>query len=475
MALDILLFFIHFLLILSVIFLEHKNSNEALLWVCILSLFPVAGIFFYLIFGSTTAIKLTYAIHNKKLEKAYRQRIQEQLDSVAHAHVRPGDDTMQQVEAMVRFNMNYSESLLTQYNQIEQITNGKENYARLFADLQAAEHSIHIQYYAIHNDMVGQQLLDILTKKAKNGVQVKVMFDGFGSLTTPNRFFAPLVKAGGEFRRLKTFLTHYRNHRKIVVIDGKIAYTGGMNIGKQYQNMDKKKTPWRDTQIRVEGDGVYMLQYYFLSDWISSVRAKSLAAFQLDTQRLFPAHSIKKELYCQFVAGGAVNDKEYIKMSYLKMISSARESIRLQTPYFIPDGSIMDALKMAAASGVEIQIMLPNIKPNFFLEHVNNYYVSQLLDYGVKVYRYQGYIHAKTMSIDSLVTCIGSVNLDMRSLQVDDEICGFVYNEQFAADYEIIFEMDKLHCKELDYAAFRNRSFLSKMAERFFCLFAPLM
>lgn len=470
-----IIFIINLALILSVVFIEHKNPSEALMWVAVLSILPVMGIVFYLIFGSTFGIKITCLIRNTKLHNEYRKSIYNQLEGIKKEHINLDNPLEKKLKGMIQFNLEYSESLLTEYNDIEQIISGKDKYEKLFGDIDKAEKSIHIQYYSIHDDIVGRALVEHLTNKAKEGVQVKVMFDGIGSITTSTRMFLPLIKEGGLVKRIKPYFTHYRNHRKVVVIDGNIGYIGGMNIGKQYANLDRKKTPWRDTQVRIKGDGVYLLQYYFLYDWFYVNKEKELDLEYEAMEELFPPHNIRKVLPCQFVAGGVNTDKEYIKMSYLKMISSAADKIIIQSPYFIPDSSLMDALKMAAASGVKIEIMVPNIKPSFFLQPVGDYYIDQLLDYGIKVYRYKGYIHAKTMSIDSVITCIGSVNMDIRSLQVDDEICAFVYDEQFATEYENIFKNDKKNSLELDYESFKNRSFGKKVLERFFRLFAPLM
>lgn len=462
-------------LILLVVFIEHKNPREVLLWVAILIVLPVLGIILYLIFASTIDIKLAYYIKNKKLDNMYRKHVYEQLNKMKVERVNTENLTQRRMREMIQFNLSYSEGLLTENNRIEQITDGKEKYKRMFRDIDEAQTSIHIQYYGIHNDLVGHALVAHLTQKAKEGIQIKVLFDGMGSLSTPNKMFRPLIEVGGKVKRIRPYLTHYRNHRKIVVIDGKIAYMGGMNIGKQYMNLGKKKKPWRDTQMRVIGDGVFALQYYFLYDWFYANKAETMELTDHQLADLFPSHQVSHFLPCQFVAGGVHTDKEMIKMSYLKMINCAQEKILLQSPYFIPDESILDAFKVAAASGVEIEIMLPQIKPSFFLQPVGDYYIDKLLDYGVKVYKYKGYMHAKTLSIDGVITCIGSVNMDIRSLEIDDEICGFMYDEAFTREHEAIFKKDKENAIELDYEAFRRRGMGRKILERVFRLLEPIM
>lgn len=471
----LIIFIINIALILSVVFIEHKNPNEAVLWIAVLTIFPIVGIIFYLIFGSTLGIKIRYLIREHKLSKGYYKYVYEQLNQVKSRYIYSEDPMKNNLKGMVEFNLNYSHGLITKYNEIETIISGKEKYNRLFKDIKEAQKSIHIEYYSIHNDEVGIALVEALTKKAEQGLDIKVMFDKMGSITTPMKMFNPLIKSGGKVRSVKPYFTHYRNHRKIVVIDGKIAYIGGMNIGKQYANLGKKKNPWRDTHIRIRGDGVYVLQYYFLGDWIFANKKENIDFYNKNIEVLFPTHNINNYLPCQFVEGGVNTEKESIKMSYLKMITSAKDRILIQSPYFIPDSSIFDALKMALASGVKVEVMLPEIKASFFLQPVGDYYIDKLLEYGIKIYKYKGYIHAKTLSIDGLVTCIGSVNLDIRSLQVDDEICGFIYDENFTRKHELIFENDKKSCNELDYEKFIDRGFWRKAQERFYRLFEPLM
>ncbi len=211
------------------------------------------------------------------------------------------------------------------------------------------------------------------------------------------------------------------------MIDHAISYIGGMNIGKKYANLDKVKTPWRDTQVRMVGPCAQVLDEYFLTDWLCAVRRRDWDGAVAYVDSIHPRTDGQNANLCQFIVGGVDTDKESVKMCYLSMIRSAKKRIRIQTPYFIPDASILDALKTAAAAGVEIELMIPGIKASFFLDPVTTYYCGQLLGYGAKIYKYSGYIHAKTLVVDEELCCIGSVNMDVRSLKVDDEICGVFY------------------------------------------------
>ena len=464
----LLLFLIYILSIITVIFVERKRPTEAMLWVFIMICLPYFGTILYFIFGNTITIKLTSYLRKKRLNKLQQESRIPNLDVSF-------DLLSDEDEQVILFNKTYNQSPLTCYDDIAVYTDGKHHYEQLFADLKQAKDCIFIEFYTIHHDVMGEALVSTLTKKAKEGVTVYVLCDFIANLSTPKKMFQPLLDAGGHVIRLKPYLTHYRSHRKIVVIDQHISYIGGMNIGKQYADMGKKKRPWRDTQVRLTGACSQILMRYFLSDWLCAIKKKDWNQTLATLSNLqLPAYE-HNENFCQFIIGGVDNNKEAVKMGYLSMIRSAKKSIRIQTPYFIPDASILDALKTAAAAGVSIELMIPGIKASFFLDPVTTYYCGQLLEYGAKVYKYHGYIHAKTMIIDDELCCIGSVNMDMRSLMVDDEVCGIFYDNDFVHHYHDIYSSDITNCTEYGYKEFLQRTKKERIAESFFLLFAPLM
>lgn len=409
--LHLILFIIYISMILMVIFVERKRPTEALLWVIIMICLPYFGTILYLIFGSTVAIKLTSWIRNKKL------------------NARPYDGTLLSAAAMdkaqlseedrqvVRFNAVYNASELTSYEKADFYTNGKDHYTHLFQDVSNAKTCIFIEFYTIHHDMVGEKLVEVLTQKAKEGVTVWVMCDFIANLSTPKKMFQPLVDAGGKVVRVKPYFTHYRSHRKIVTIDQKVAYIGGMNIGKQYANMDKKKNPWRDTQIRLEGASASVLNTYFLKDWLCSIKRSGWQDTISYLRKLEPEQYETTFDLCQFIVGGVDTNKEA----------------------------------------------------------VTNYYSGQLLEYGTKVYKHHGYIHAKTMIIDDELCCVGSVNMDMRSLMVDDEVCGVFYENQLVERYNQIYDKDITDTTPYTWEEFQNRGRKERFMESIFFLFAPLM
>lgn len=464
----LMLFAIYILSILAVIFIERKNPTDALFWVTIMILLPYAGTILYLIFGSTVGIKITKFIRGKRIKEAGVDL------SGGNVKLKNAEISVEDMEVM-KFNYFYNGSMVTCYDNAEIFTTGKEHYERLFQDIREAEECIYIEFYTIHNDIMGHSLVKALTEKAAEGVKVLVLCDFIANLKTPAKMFKPLKEAGGKVVRVKPYLTNYRSHRKIVAIDHRVSYIGGMNIGKQYANLGKKKNPWRDTQVRLEGRCTAVLDEYFLTDWVSAVKRKDLNRTTEYIESLETNTYDETGNVCQFIAGGVDNSKESAKMCYLSMIRSAEKVIRIQSPYFIPDPSVLDALKTAAASGVKIQLMIPEIKASFFLDPVTTYYAGELMEYGAEVYKYHGYIHAKTMVIDNELCCIGSVNMDRRSLIVNDEICGVFYKNEMAENYSRIYEEDKKECTVYTLEDFRGRSTSEKIQEAVFILFAPLM
>lgn len=295
----LVLLLIYISLILAVIFLERKSPTEALLWVLVLVCLPYVGVILYLIFGSTMSIKVTAWARRRRLHSIPRRP---QLPEKQVMEELGLSDTDTQV---AKFNAAYNASPLTCYDHYEIFTGGEAHYRRLFSDIRQAKECIYVEFYTIQHDLMGQEFMKILTEKAQEGVKVLVLCDFIANVSTPSSMFKSLRQAGGTVIREKPFLTHYRSHRKIVVIDHRISYIGGMNIGKQYANMGKKKNPWRDTQIRMEGRGcASVLDGYFFNDWLCSIRRKNWNSTLAYIESL-PRQTWKlNRNLCQFIAGG---------------------------------------------------------------------------------------------------------------------------------------------------------------------------
>lgn len=465
----LVLLYLYIVTILCIVFWERKSPTEALLWVLVLICLPYVGLVLYLVFGSTVPIKIVAACRKRRLREHYPQMQMPELPDLGAYELSEED------RQVIRFNASYNQSTLTSCDSTEIFTSGKTHFPKLFEDIAQAKQCIYIEFYTIQHDRMGKAFVEALTKKAREGVRVLVLCDFIANISTPPSMFRPLKQAGGQVIRVKPFLTHYRSHRKIVVIDHTVSYIGGMNIGDKYADMDRHKTPWRDTQVRMTGACCQVLDRYFLTDWLCAIRRCrwDQAASYIDSLPSF--ENRLNDNLCQFIVGGVDTDKESVKMCYLSMIRSAKKRIRIQTPYFIPDASILDALKTAAAAGVQIELMIPGIKASFFLDPVTTYYCGPLLEYGAKIYKYHGYIHAKTMIIDDELCCIGSVNMDMRSLMVDDEICGVFYANPLVSRYSTQYNADISACDLYTREDFMARGRGERLAEDIFLLFAPLM
>ena len=459
--------FIELVFILSIVFLERKKPHEALMWVLLIAFLPYVGVLAYLIFGNTVNIKIGRMLRSRQFRK--RSHIYEEFQRLMQGDISETD------KSVALFNYNYNQALPVSHEQLDFYTSGEAHYKALFEDIRSAAESIHVEFYTIHEDEVGKAFTALLGEKAREGVTVTLVCDFLANIGTSGKMFAGITENGGYVKRVKRSLTHFRSHRKIVTIDGKIAYIGGMNIGRQYANRAKIKNPWRDTQVRFTGPCVAVLENYVNMDTVCTMNDKDYRRFQEACAIAEIPASPDWDNMCQFIIGGIDDERESIKMCYLSMIRSAKSKICIQSPYFVPDDSLLDALKAAAASGVKLQLMLPLVKSSFFLEPVSDFYANELAQYGAEIYKYKGYVHAKTMLIDNELCCIGSVNMDIRSMEVDDEVCGVFYNNGIVAEYAEVFRHDMENCEAFDSDRFARRGKLQKIKERFFLLFAPLM
>jgi len=457
-----LLYLITLLSILSILFIERKKPGEALVWILVLIFIPGFGLILYFFFGATLRFKLRKFWFKYKYEEQY-----ERLKAFC-----PSEDRFK--PGVLRFHQDFKVSSFTKGNNLEIFTDGNQKYKRLFDDLKKAKSNIHIMYFAIKSDATGRELIRILEEKAAEGVEVRVLYDKLGTIFTLPSFFWRLKRKGGRVSPIRPFLLdfNFRNHRKIVVIDGKVAYTGGMNIGDKYRGKHRKRKPWRDTHIRLEGKAAHSLQYLFLNDWVLSYR-KWEELFS-DLSSYFPPIKGEGDHAVQVVTSGP-GDNHPIKLGYLKMLSYGRKSLLLQTPYVIPDETILTSLQVAAASGMEVKLMVPSIPGNWFLKHTTNYYLDKLVDFGVRVFLYPGYIHAKTLLVDGELACIGSVNLDIRSLEINDEIYTVFPQKKSAEEYARVFQKDLEISTELDYEKFKGRGIYAKVIEAVLSFFSPLI
>jgi cardiolipin synthase len=322
---------------------------------------------------------------------------------------------------------------------------------------------------AIEIEVKGQEFY----KKAAEGVEVRLLYDRMGCRNLSRYTIFKLEDAGGEVVSFAPFLLdmNYRNHRKNVVIDGQIGYLGGINIGDEYLGRSSRFGDWRDTHLRLKGESVDSLQYRFLLDW-NFAAGNDL----LREQKYFPEKEFKGDSAVQIVSSGPDSKEAEIKSLFLKMIYEAEKTIYIQTPYFIPDQSVLEALKLAAHSGVDVKIMIPDRGDHPFVYAANNSFIGELLDAGARCYRYtKGFLHSKTLCIDSRVLSIGTTNMDVRSFKLNFEINAFIYDRERAEYHDQIFAEDLENSKEITREVYEKRGWTMKLRESVSRLLSPIL
>jgi cardiolipin synthase len=465
--LGILLYSINFIIALIIIFLERREPDSVLAWIMILFLVPVAGLVVYFLFSQNISRQRIFRL-TKSEEIAINHNLQEQITQIQNGSFSFVNPEARKWRDMVFLHQRYSKSLLSQDNAISIITDGQKMFKALLEDIYAAEKRVNVEFYIVKNDGAGKALLRALTEKAAAGLDVRLLMDSFGGRYFKAEDLRHYRAARGKLAfffqpKLKIFSRkwNYRNHRKLVTIDDKIGYLGGFNIGNEYLGKVERFGYWRDTHLRVRGSCVQDMNARFMRDWrIASAERTSVAGVY---SHAGPAEG---DTAIQIVASGPDTLLEEVKHGYLKMIFSARKNIYIQTPYFVPDASIMGALKTAALSGIDVRIMIPRMPDHMFVYWATYAYVGELLDAGAKIYIYgNGFLHAKTICVDGEVASVGSANFDIRSFRLNFEGNAFIYSAEEARKLEAIFEDDMSRSSELTKSQYRGRSTLIKFKE----------
>lgn len=369
-------------------------------------------------------------------------------------------------------------AVLTQDNHVDIFTDGNEKFEALMDDIRSAKDHVHLVYYIMRSDDLGNKLLSLLVSKAKEGVEVRVLYDAMGSRRLPRKFFRPLIEAGGKVSAFfPAIIPHlnlqvnYRNHRKLAIIDGKVGYIGGFNIGDEYLGLNQKFGYWRDTHLRIFGKVVFAMQTRFILDWNQASSSK--ISYE---DRLFPEINSIGDTDVQIVSSGPDSEWEQIKYGYIKMINSAKDYIYIQTPYFIPDASVLDALKIAVLSGVDVRLMIPNKPDHPFVYWATYSNVGEMLKTGAKVYIYEnGFIHAKTLIADGKIATVGTANIDVRSFRLNFEVNAFLYDDAVVEKLVDIFKKDVELSRELTYKEYLERPLFIRFKESISRLLSPVL
>ncbi|PEJ56466.1 MULTISPECIES: cardiolipin synthase [unclassified Bacillus (in: firmicutes)] len=473
-----ILLIVNILLAGVLIFIEKRDVAATWAWLMILLFIPIVGFLLYLFLGRQLKQKNFYHLSNK--ERSYLQlAVTNQANQIHNDQHFIQDELLSKHSHLIMMNLKSANSLLTTENEIQTFSDGYEKFNSLFEDIQNAEKEINIQYYIIQRDSLGKKLRDELTKKAEKGVKVRVLYDDIGSKKITPSFFKDLVKHGGEvkaffpsFLRLINFRLNNRNHRKLCIIDGRIAYIGGFNVGDEYLGIDKKFGYWRDTHFRIKGDSVNQIQGRFILDWQQATKqhVHIIEEFTFNNVESIGNTPI------QIVASGPNSETEHLKNMYVKLITSAKQSVYIQTPYFIPDASIMDACKIAALSGIDVRIMIPSKPDHPFVHWASLSYAGELLSYGAKILLYEnGFLHAKTIVIDQEVASVGTTNIDTRSFKLNFEINAIVYSEKESSNLQDLFISDSKYSSELTLEKYQARTVFIKIKEAISRLLSPIL
>jgi len=461
--------FISFIII--IIILDNKKPEKAFAFIFLILLVPIAGVIIYLLFGAQYQ-KKKMLTKKRYFDKVYLHQVSEATK------LTPITNPESSYSKLPTLFYNLEQVNFTNNNNIEVLINGEEKFPRLLEEINKAKKSIHLDYYIIEDDTIGNKIFDLLCQKAQSGVKVRLIFDDVGSSISRDGL-KKLKSAGVEayaympvlFSRL-AHKANYRNHRKIVVIDNETGFLGGINIKDKYINPNDSGLYWRDTHIMIKGEAVTDLQYLFISDWYF-VSGQKINLNEVLYKNL---HQISNKVPTSILGSDYGKNNQTIMEAFFGMITSAREEILITTPYFIPDESIFNALKISSKSGVKIRLMIPektDIKTAFYASQT---YLKELLLSGVEVYFYtKGMMHSKTMVIDSLISTVGSTNMDQRSFSLNAEVNAFIYNAAIAEKLRFHFEEDLKDCYKLQLEDLRRRAWYVKVLCSIARLIAPIL
>ncbi len=467
MAAFYILYFAVIITTVFVVILDNRNPVKTMAWILVLFFLPVAGLVFYLFFGRST--RREHLISRKGYARLTKRPMAEYQTQVSlHAPI--------EKQTLMNFFSHVNGALPFGGNRTTVYIDGASMLADLIKELYRAKHHIHVEFYIFEDDAVGRLVRDVLIDKAREGVKVRVLHDDVGCWKVSHAFYEQMLCEGIEvmsFLKVRfpqfTGKVNYRNHRKIVVIDGKVGFVGGMNLAERYV----KGVPWgvwRDTHVKLEGKAVYGLQTAFLTDWYAMDRTLFTSA------EYFPKTDVRGNVVAQIVTSDPVGEWRDIMQGLMMAICSARRYFYVQTPYFLPDEEVKTALQTAALAGVDVRIMLPKKADTWLIHKASLSYLAEMMKAGVKIYLYRkGFIHSKLMVSDDEFSTIGSTNMDFRSFEHNFEANAFFYDKDTASALKEIFLADQRDCMLLSLKVWDKRSWKSKVTESVVRLLSPLL
>lgn len=465
----ILVFYLAVFLYTAVrILIDTESTPKTLAYLLLISLFPGLGILIYLSFG----INYRHRQSNSKgaklqseLDAFFQEEIKDETAKLLETH----RDEIAHFSPMVQFLAGLGKEHLCA-SHFKLLVNGEEKFPEVLRTLELADQFIHMEYYDWENDVRGNQIKDILLRKVHQGVTVRVLYDDYASRKIKGNIVKELKLGGVHIYpkikvKLKQFANrlNHRDHRKIIIVDGKFGFVGGINVSDRYDNSIDTGLYWRDTHVKIEGPLVHSLQRHFVVSWNTS--APDPIAFGKD---LFPEIHLKTRegipALGQMVAGGPIYPQSNIMLSYMRIFSMAREKLYITNPYFIPSESIMNALCQAAIGGVDVRLMVPEKSDSAIVGAASRFYFGELLNSGVRIFLYKkGFVHAKTVVSDSKLSVVGTANMDIRSFDLNFEIMPVIYGTAFAHQLEDVFLHDLQECNEILLEEWNKNNIIKKL------------
>ncbi|MFV0519828.1 MAG: cardiolipin synthase [Lachnospirales bacterium] len=467
----ILLLLINVIVSLYVIRIKARNPATSWAWLFFMIAIPYFGLLVYFLIGQDSKKMKIFkekSLNDKKLSETFYTKYPSNIDYF------PFDDI---TKNFLTLNQNNTQNIITHNNELFTYLDGSEKFKELMLTIDSAKTYIHMEYYILRDDKLGNFMLNKLIQKAKEGVEIKLLVDALGTFHKRPLFFEPLRQAGCEvavFGPLHGTRFNYRNHRKLSIIDGKYGFIGGFNIGDEYI-YSKKLGTWRDTHIKIYGDAVKNLELQFMMDW----NFCSINKLKIE-DKYFPNIIVENGIPIQILSSGPDTQVSTIQHSFLYMISKAKKYIYITTPYFMPDENILTALKIASLSGVEVKILIPSIGDHPFVLGGNLSYCSLLLQCKAKCYMYKpssgtSFIHSKQIIVDDLYINLGSTNFDYRSLHLNFEINALLIDYTLAIIFKKQFMEDLKSSEEITNAYFENLSTIDNLKHTFAKLISPLL
>ncbi|WP_246016454.1 MULTISPECIES: cardiolipin synthase [Cohnella] len=459
----------------TILLLEFRRPAHATAWLFILFLFPFVGFILYY-FLATEYRRSRKARRRGKLDQRRRAKLLAMTTTLPDPAELPPTGIAEQTR-LYRTLLKRGELPITGRNRTHVFNKGKDAYAAMLQAIDAAKSHVHISSYIVRDDGVGSQLQQALLRKADEGVQVKLLYDGIGSIKLKDSYIRILREGGVEcacfFPLRPSFLKkrmNYRNHRKITVVDGKVGFIGGLNFGDEYIGKHPRLGYWRDTHLKLEGDSVYWLQEVFLKDWEIATRTK------LDDPSYFPEHDVAATEAVQIVPAGPDRRGDAIHDSVFAMVNAAKERIWITTPYFIPSSSVAMALRDAAVSGMDVRLIIPYVPDTWLVHLATLSYAEEMMRSGVRVWQYKkGFVHAKALVVDQFAAVVGSANMDLRSFYSNFEINAHLFDPAPIAEIERNFLQDLQDSEEINLQKFLKRTRTQKVKEAMARILSPLL